>query len=165
MQEKRCKQCLQIRPLSEFYRCHSKTERLKARCRNCLLKTQSINRRNGTWKQTGSQTHLPNRTRTYKYKYKYQPYDPIKARRSRLKSKYRMTLEAYSQLLHAQGGVCAICDFQPTGTKDGLVVDHDHTTNAVRGLLCAFCNSGLGYFRDNTHSLIRAQAYLLKAKP
>lgn len=51
--------------------------------------------------------------------------------------------------------VCAIC-----GGKEKLVVDHDHETDKVRGLLCFFCNLGLGNFRDNPQLLKKAIEYL-----
>ncbi len=51
---------------------------------------------------------------------------------------------------------CKIC-----GSKIGLVVDHCHTTNKVRGILCQKCNSGLGFFKDNIDSLNNAIKYLV----
>ena len=43
-----------------------------------------------------------------------------------------------------------------------LAVDHDHKTGAVRALLCASCNNGLGDFRDNITYLQAAIDYLKK---
>ena len=47
------------------------------------------------------------------------------------------------KLLILQAGKCAICE-----VKFGLylpsVLDHDHGTDRVRGLLCQFCNVLLG---------------------
>ena len=51
---------------------------------------------------------------------------------------------------------CQICD-KPFGHK---VVDHDHKTGKIRGLLCRQCNFGLGHFRDNPDSLEKAATYL-----
>lgn len=52
---------------------------------------------------------------------------------------------------------CAIC-----GSKDDLVVDHCHTRNKVRDMLCRKCNTGLGQFSDDTSKLQNAIAYLKK---
>lgn len=58
--------------------------------------------------------------------------------------------------LKAEVKECVIC-----GVEDKLVVDHDHTTGAVRGLLCGHCNRGLGHFRDDPQLLEFARMYLL----
>lgn len=55
-----------------------------------------------------------------------------------------------------QDGRCALCG----EARERLYVDHNHATNAVRALLCAPCNNGLGCFRDNIHVLRKAIAYL-----
>lgn len=89
----------------------------------------------------------------------------VERRRKRL-SNYGMTDEEYFALVEAQGGVCAIC-----GTTDGvrsdsdgsLVVDHDHATGAVRGLLCGNCNLGIGFLRDDPAILRAAIIYLARA--
>ena len=50
---------------------------------------------------------------------------------------------------------CVIC-----GVEDALVVDHDHITGKVRGMLCNHCNRGLGHFRDDPMLLEFAAQYL-----
>ena len=50
---------------------------------------------------------------------------------------------------------CSIC-----GREDKMVVDHDHLSGNVRGLLCNHCNRGLGHFRDNIGFLESAIKYL-----
>src|SRR5699024_496382 len=69
---------------------------------------------------------------------------PEERRAENLWRKYGMTLEEYELRADAQGGRCLIC------AKPGaqLLVDHDHETGAVRGLLCHGCNVGLGWFKD-----------------
>jgi hypothetical protein len=50
---------------------------------------------------------------------------------------------------------CVIC-----GAEETLVVDHDHKTGQVRGMLCNHCNRGLGHFRDDPMLLEFAAQYL-----
>lgn len=94
-------------------------------------------------------------------KKRWEDRNPEKAHASRhrrhLRSTYGITPEQYQQMLIAQGNVCAICK-QPSDIL--LVVDHDHDTDTVRGLLCGPCNRGLGLFRDSPTVLEAASRYL-----
>ena len=57
--------------------------------------------------------------------------------------------------LKAEVTQCVIC-----GAEEKLVVDHDHKTGKIRGLLCNHCNRGLGHFRDDPTLLEFAAQYL-----
>lgn len=78
-------------------------------------------------------------------------------RKSVLKVRYGLTPEQYAELLKAQDGKCAICGITP---ERKLCVDHCHTTNRVRGLLCDHCNRGIGAFRDNPSLLLKAAKFI-----
>jgi len=79
-------------------------------------------------------------------------------RRFRLRNKYNLTPDQADALLESQGGACAICkEDDPTG---GWVVDHDHESGEVRGILCRKCNSGIGLLKDNADVLRAAMNYL-----
>lgn len=47
-----------------------------------------------------------------------------------------LTVEKFNAMHAAQGGACACCKRK----RPKLVVDHDHKTGRVRGLLCRRCN-------------------------
>ena len=76
--------------------------------------------------------------------------------------KYNLEPEQKQALIARQNNSCAICQYQ-FGQKSGdMMVDHCHTSGAVRGLLCDRCNRGLGYFRDNPSFLKNAADYLMQ---
>jgi hypothetical protein len=81
-----------------------------------------------------------------------------------LKRNYGLDYTTYLTLLEEQQHKCKICDGEGFVIKDThkikLVVDHDHETGKVRGLLCHNCNRGLGLFKDNTKVLKNAINYL-----
>lgn len=91
--------------------------------------------------------------------------DPKRFRRYDLKRRLRRlgaTIEQYEALMEHQGGVCAICKGPPSGKDDIYHVDHDHETGALRGLLCHYCNTSLGGFKDDVVALQRAIEYLIE---
>lgn len=70
--------------------------------------------------------------------------------------RYGLTPEDYSKMYAEQNGKCAM----PSCSGNAEFIDHDHETNIVRRLLCRFCNSGLGFFKDNPQLLREALKYL-----
>lgn len=76
-----------------------------------------------------------------------------------LRQKYGHTDSLYQILKIEQGETCAICGEKPEA-GNWLVIDHDHCTGEVRGLLCRACNLGLGAFHDNEESLRGAVKFL-----
>lgn len=87
------------------------------------------------------------------------PPGPMARRAARLRFRYGLSLEEYDLMEQAQGGTCLIC-CSPPASGERLVVDHDHATSAVRGLLCTSCNVALGFMRDDPEILARAIRYL-----
>ena len=77
---------------------------------------------------------------------------------------YGLTVEQYEAMVEAQGGLCAACGQPEThryrsGEVTRLAVDHDHETDAIRGLLCQRCNSALGRFGDSAELIEALAAY------
>ena len=81
-------------------------------------------------------------------------------RKRSLQKLYGITIEDYNNMFAAQQGKCAICGRHQSEFDRIFVVDHDHTTGVVRGLLCSRCNNGLGMFQDSTKLLVEAIRYL-----
>ena len=80
-------------------------------------------------------------------------------RNTNLLRSYGISLDDYTALLKKQNYKCAVCLREYT-TQRKLVVDHDHETGKIRGLLCHYCNRGLGLLGDTRESVERVLEYL-----
>ena len=90
---------------------------------------------------------------------------------SKLKSLYGITVKEYYEMLHAQGGGCALCGSRTPesgsrqygkNVRTAFDVDHDHKTGKVRGLLCTRCNRLVGLANDDLNTAKRLVEYLSK---
>ena len=72
----------------------------------------------------------------------------------RIAARYGITLEELNQL-RDKFPSCPVC-----GEKERLVVDHDHSTGEVRGILCNSCNMGLGKLGDSVSNVRNLLKYL-----
>ncbi|KKM25050.1 hypothetical protein LCGC14_1598870 [marine sediment metagenome] len=68
-----------------------------------------------------------------------------------LRTNYGMTIEEYSRMFEAQQGCCVICGLHQSELDMSLVVDHDHETGRIRGLLCRNCNCRLGHYESGNN--------------
>jgi hypothetical protein len=131
---KRCPACKEYKELNEFSMNKGKRFDRNGYCKLC----ESQRRRNN--------------------------YSSEKQHQYNLKTFYRITKEVYDEMLVAQEGVCAICGLPETSTYQGKIrtmsVDHDHTTGAIRALLCSDCNRLVGFIERNPHKIELALAYL-----
>ena len=73
--------------------------------------------------------------------------------------KYGISILDFKAMIRAQKGKCAICGgmLVTKGHKRRFHIDHCHTSKKVRGLLCHFCNTKLGWFESNAN---RIEKYL-----
>lgn len=85
--------------------------------------------------------------------------DKNKCRDYWLKHKYNISTAVFTRLLEKQDYRCAICQ-REDHTGYNWHVDHCHTTDKIRGVLCSRCNQGLGLFSDNLDILQKAKEYL-----
>ena len=143
---KQCKKCGESKSDEEFYKESRVKDGLQARCKDCC-------------KSDARAVFVAN-PEPYRRRSRDKP--PEERRADRLRLKYGLTLEDYDKLLLQQEGKCAICQTAQSGHNmtDELLVDHCHTTNKVRGLLCCSCNLMIGKSQDNPDVLKAAAAYL-----
>ena len=136
-----CTTCQQEKTPDDFY--NSKKSRKGSRCKQCTDK------RTKEWREK-NRTTLRHHTK-----------------KCNLRRNYGLTVGDYEELKSSQGNVCAICGkaerlVRKDGTPRELHVDHNHDTGKVRGLLCHYCNTGLGSFFEDETLFLKAVEYLKK---
>ncbi len=142
-----CVKCETEQPIGDF-RIRAKSGLRRTECITCTRKYKK------QWVAENYQHHL-DWNRAWREKHAEKLY--WLKRSHHLKRKFGITLEQYEELKRQQGGKCAICRERVPD-----VVDHDHETKEIRGLLCHPCNKGLGMFRENGLTLVNAALYLAK---
>lgn len=95
--------------------------------------------------------------------YSSRPENVLRRKEGQLKKYYGISVEQYMEKCKEQNGLCAICSkVMKVGFSKDKHIDHDHTKNVVRGILCESCNLLLGHAKDNPEILIKAAEYLKK---
>ena len=127
---KACAKCSETKPLDDFHRQPSGPQGRHSYCKTCF-NTQARGKHRNV---------------------------PVARRRSQnLKTRYGITSEDFRALIDTQHGDCLLCE-QPLAGKR-KVVDHDHNTGKVRGILCHRCNVMIGGMDDHAW-LRRALEYI-----
>lgn len=144
MDTKFCGGCKETKSVTEFYR--SGQNGLRSQCKSCGAEYRR------RWRAKNPEAYRAiNRA-------VYEKYNKHRTRENNLRHFFGISQAEYDALLGKQGGVCAICH-ETCATGRNLAVDHDHVTGEIRGLLCARCNGGYGFFQENPARLMDAIAY------
>lgn len=82
-----------------------------------------------------------------KYAKDFRVKNPTFWKTSHRKRNYGITNEDVDKMIILQENKCAICsvEFHPTEKNRKMSIDHCHSKNKVRGLLCNKCNISLGH--------------------
>jgi hypothetical protein len=84
-----------------------------------------------------------------------------RSKNSRLLRKYNISLDEYNKMLLEQDGKCWTCSTKAEDERNKvLVVDHNHLTGEVRGLLCNRCNTAIGLLQESQEILEKVSKYL-----
>lgn len=143
-----CSKCGQEKPPSEFAKGGSKQDR-RGVCKACWASYMR------EWNAKNPEK-VSARNREYKEKF------PEKYRDSRLRTLFGITAKDYDEMLERQGHSCAACGTHQSKLQRKLAVDHCHSTDEVRGLLCSNCNTALGLVGDSIETLGKLINYLSK---
>jgi hypothetical protein len=141
-----CKKCNVPKQLTEFHLRKRAKDGRQRWCRDCA----------------NAQARLWNKNNPTYY-WRRIERNPDYFRNQKLKHLYGLNPEQHKALFDSQNGACAICH-QPekrrlNGKAAPLVVDHDHSTGKVRGLLCCACNAALAVI-ENIEWSKKAMQYL-----
>ena len=153
METKRCTTCGEAKPLTSYYRDARQKSGLRPNCKTC----HAIHARRW-WEQNGKDAYEKHKAYQAEWRRKNPERYAARQRRYHLRRKYGFDQIGFQDMLVAQHGKCACCG---DGAVE-LVVDHCHSSDAVRALLCQPCNKGLGAFSDSIERLEKAIMYLKK---
>jgi hypothetical protein len=133
---KQCSKCKKVKSLSSFHKDERNKDKKRSNCIDCDKQASK------KWKENNKE-HIAEYNTHYKREYTY-----------------GLSKEAYLSLLDKQDYKCAICNTDQSKLSRKLVVDHCHTSNKVRGLLCSHCNVGIGMLKESEDNLMAAIQYL-----
>lgn len=113
---------------------------------------ETIKKKNAEWREKNRdrrltkarEYHWKNREKLLPLKREYSKRTKEKRAAYLRMIKYGLTDSLYDEMLTIQNGVCASCKINPA-----IVVDHDHSTGKVRGILCSQCNTSLGLLKED----------------
>lgn len=140
MTKRRCARCKKQKPLSQFGQ--KSNGNLRSYCRPCK------SARSAEYK-----AKHPERVRQWNKNYR--EWHPIRTKWKYLR-KYGLTRDDFDKMVLQQEGRCAICHEQLRKPN----VDHNHTTGAVRKLLCSRCNAIVGLIETRPIVVRRVISYL-----
>jgi hypothetical protein len=182
--EKRCWRCKQSKPYADFPRCSTNSSGFSKACRPCNAILHSL------WyeKNRLAQPEPPAEKRCRCCKenkarvefsidrasldglkqwcrecsaraYQARKRPLLYSRPANIRHDYGLSTEGYDAIIQRQNNRCAICGKTPPR----LVVDHDHKTDAIRGMLCSPCNQFLAVV-EIAGMVESAQRYLILSK-
>lgn len=128
---RKCNACHEVKELTEFAKDSSRPSGFRYKCKPCSSKASS------KWAKDNKETRK----------------DTV------LKYQYGISLEQYNAILEIQEHKCLVCreDLVP-GRQTHL--DHRHSDEQVRGILCHSCNCTLGIAEENVNRLRMLANYI-----
>ena len=131
-----CRQCERHLPPTCFHKRSDTKSGLRSNCKDCVRERNNSRYHNSDKKAAAK-----------------------RSRKHSLRILYGISPEQYEQMFKNQQGLCAICQ-QPEKNKSYLSIDHCHSSQEIRSLLCGNCNSAIGLLQDSSKIIFSAASYL-----
>lgn len=152
--EKPCRICGSVLPLSEFHGAAGMKDGHRNECKSCFRaiarRGYEANREQRIATTKAWQQANPERLAAYRAEYRNRPERKRAMRDLYYRRTYGISADEADAILEAQGGRCAICGDRPERLAS-LHLDHDHEHGHLRGFLCLSCNQGLGQSGTTPH--------------
>jgi len=165
---KNCSRCKQNLSVDEF----GTSEALKcgydSRCKKCNAERNKLHYKEVKNSLSTAETLLKKeKQKLYKRIYYTQNKERLKRNANSYNTEnyykiyYGITKEEFIRKLSKQDNKCAICNIE-IGEESQLKanLDHCHLTKKIRGVLCRYCNIGIGQFKEDIEIIKKAVNYL-----
>lgn len=161
----RCKKCARLSDIKRYEK--NKEQYIAFAKEYSVNNREAINRRRRQHRKENPEKYKEDdKNRTIRRRALMTPESSLK----QTLRKRKLTIEKYAALIQEQNNKCAICNMPETkrstrGDRTNispLAIDHCHTIDKVRGLLCRTCNLGIGGLKDSIELLQSAITYLKK---
>lgn len=162
-----CTECNQRMCLEEFVR---RGNGFRHTCKPCYAAIQRLRRKQKTYDFKSYSRKCNEKNKEHRLAYGKKYYDANKDKwrykcwASKLKRLFGITPEDYNRMFQEQNGCCAICHKPESIVKSGVIsrlaVDHCHSTNKLRMLLCQRCNTTIGRCEESVELLQKMINYL-----
>lgn len=156
---KLCRKCGLFKCLDQFGLDKNKADGLRTHCKEC----NSREYKKWYYKDTERSKLVSKEWRDKNQDKRKEMWNKYRTRDKELKllKMYGITFDQYLLMLESQAFQCKIClvDLETISPKH-IHVDHCHTTNKVRGILCNLCNTSIGMAREDIEILENMIKYL-----
>lgn len=142
-----CPKCENEKHIEDFYKNKSFKDGHQSYCKECF-------------KLYIKEPHRKIKENLGRMKSRRNPKRDEYLKRWQLNKKYGITPEELEGMKESQDYKCAICEKEDKDCHNGLHIDHNHSTNKIRGLLCRDCNVAIGFLNEDTKLLLKAIEYI-----
>lgn len=150
---KMCPGCGEDKPLSEFHKNRRHSSGVASRCKVCQAayagQYQRQNRERAT--ENNRRWRIDNREHYLASKRAY-------------RTRVRYGLVDRAAYIEQQGATCGVCGTDEQGGRhNDWVIDHDHKSGQVRGILCSADNLAIGILNEDVERFHAAACHMLKS--